>query len=107
MIGISQRIVGKVEATGQYYAPKPTNSLWDILPSPAANVQSPKAPIYSGYEISIRNPLVKHVAWAYLQPMSTSPSADGSHRPSNSSSSSSEEDTAGSEGVLIVFFIFI
>lgn len=58
---------------------KPTcyTSLRDILPSPAAHVQSPKAPVYSGYEISIRNPLVKHAAWAYLQPMSTSPEADG------------------------------
>ncbi|XP_024984805.1 uncharacterized protein LOC112520632 [Cynara cardunculus var. scolymus] len=54
---------------------KPTcyTSLRDILPSPPSIVHSPKPPSDSGYEISIRNRLVKQAAWAYLQPMSTSP----------------------------------
>ncbi|XP_022132713.1 uncharacterized protein LOC111005510 [Momordica charantia] len=48
-------------------------SLKDILPSTAA-VNSPTAASApnSGYEISIRNRLVKQAAWAYLQPMSAS-----------------------------------
>lgn len=62
---------------------KPTcyTSLRDILPSPETVLQSPKNPYYaanSGYEILIRNRLVKQAAWAYLQPMSTSPETDGS-----------------------------
>ncbi|KAL7594544.1 cell wall integrity and stress response component 2 [Lactuca sativa] len=61
---------------------KPTcyTSLRDILPSPTSFVQSPKAAcsaVHSGYEISIKNHLVKQAAWAYLQPMSTFPEADG------------------------------
>lgn len=51
-------------------------SLRDVLPSPNAAVNSPTASsvaINSGYEISIRNRLVKQAAWAYLQPMSASP----------------------------------
>ncbi|MBA0633887.1 hypothetical protein Godav_029813, partial [Gossypium davidsonii] len=51
-------------------------SLKDILPSPAVAVNSPTAAgsaTNSGYEISIRNRLVKQAAWAYLQPMSASP----------------------------------
>ncbi|KAL4591836.1 hypothetical protein LXL04_004810 [Taraxacum kok-saghyz] len=61
---------------------KPTcyTSLRDLLPSPAAHVQSPKSPFsaaHSGCEISIRNHLVKQAAWAYLQPMTTSPESDG------------------------------
>ncbi|XP_023737286.1 uncharacterized protein LOC111885246 [Lactuca sativa] len=61
---------------------KPTcyTSLRDILPSPTAHVQPPKvacSAVHSGYEMSIRNHLVKHAAWAYLQPMSTSPESDG------------------------------
>ncbi|XP_038883302.1 uncharacterized protein LOC120074291 [Benincasa hispida] len=49
-------------------------SLKDILPSASAAVNSPTAasPANSGYEISIRNRLVKQAAWAYLQPMSAS-----------------------------------
>nr|GEZ13965.1 hypothetical protein [Tanacetum cinerariifolium] len=56
-------------------------SLRDILPSPNNAVQSPKTPCYvanSRCEILIRNKLVKEAAWAYLQPMSTSPEDDGS-----------------------------
>ncbi|PWA82024.1 hypothetical protein CTI12_AA181840 [Artemisia annua] len=61
--------------------PSSYTSLRDILPSPKNFVQSPKAPSYvahSRYEILIRNRLVKEAAWAYLQPMSNSPEADGS-----------------------------
>ncbi|GKB65027.1 hypothetical protein Tco_0921213 [Tanacetum coccineum] len=61
--------------------PSSYTSLRDILPSPKSVVQSPKTPCYvahSRYEILIRNRLVKEAAWAYLQPMSTSPEADGS-----------------------------
>ncbi|KAE9590800.1 hypothetical protein Lal_00022933 [Lupinus albus] len=50
-------------------------SLRDMLPSTttaAAAINSPTASS-SGYEISIRNHLVKQAAWAYLQPMSASP----------------------------------
>ncbi|KAI3706552.1 hypothetical protein L6452_24368 [Arctium lappa] len=64
---------------------KPTScytSLRDILPTPPSAVNSPKPPCFaaadSGYEISIRNHLVKQAAWAYLQPMSTSPQPHGS-----------------------------
>ncbi|CAI9276386.1 unnamed protein product [Lactuca saligna] len=68
---------------------KPTcyTSFRDILPLPAAHVQSPKAScstVHSGYEMSIKNHVVRHAAWAYLQPMSTSPESDGTtvlHRP--------------------------
>ncbi|KAL6997981.1 hypothetical protein U1Q18_008105 [Sarracenia purpurea var. burkii] len=56
-------------------------SLKDLLPS--TGVQSPTAPApacgQTGYEISIRNRLVKQAAWAYLQPMSTSPESSGGH----------------------------
>jgi hypothetical protein len=44
------------------------------LLSPKAAVNSPTASsanINSGYEIPIRNRLVKQAAWAYLQPMSS------------------------------------
>ncbi|XP_023518519.1 uncharacterized protein LOC111781995 [Cucurbita pepo subsp. pepo] len=61
-------------------------SLKDILPSAsaaaaAAAFNSPTAasPANSGYEISIRNRLVKQAAWAYLQPMSTSSYSTGSN----------------------------
>lgn len=50
-------------------------SLKDLLPAPAAGIGSPTAA--SGYEISIRNRLVKQAAWAYLQPMSSSPGSSG------------------------------
>ncbi|KAJ1394561.1 hypothetical protein SESBI_34138 [Sesbania bispinosa] len=50
-------------------------SLRDVLPYPNAAINSPTASsaANSGYEISIRNRLVKQAAWAYLQPMSASP----------------------------------
>ncbi|KAE8690296.1 hypothetical protein F3Y22_tig00110896pilonHSYRG00010 [Hibiscus syriacus] len=57
-------------------------SLKDILPSPAVDINSPSAAgsaTNSGYEISIRNRLVKQAAWAYLQPMSASPDSSGPH----------------------------
>lgn len=55
-------------------------SLRDILPSATA-IGSPTAAsaVNSGYEISIRNRLVKQAAWAYLQPMSSSPGSSGPH----------------------------
>ncbi|KAK1429265.1 hypothetical protein QVD17_11471 [Tagetes erecta] len=56
-------------------------SLRDILPSPATVVRSPKTPHSGadlGFEILIRDHLVKQAAWAYLQPMSTSPELDES-----------------------------
>ncbi|XP_061354804.1 uncharacterized protein LOC133299330 [Gastrolobium bilobum] len=49
-------------------------SLRDVLPSPNAATSPAASAINSGYEISIRNHLVKQAAWAYLQPMSASPS---------------------------------
>ncbi|CAN4113983.1 unnamed protein product [Withania somnifera] len=49
--------------------PASYTSLRDLLPPAAVN--SP------GSEISIRNRLVKQAAWAYLQPMSTSPDSSG------------------------------
>ncbi|GMJ13945.1 hypothetical protein like AT5G06280 [Hibiscus trionum] len=57
-------------------------SLRDILPSPAVAINSPTAAgsaSNSGYEISIRNRLVKQAAWAYLQPMSAYPDTSGHH----------------------------
>ncbi|KAE8704628.1 hypothetical protein F3Y22_tig00110450pilonHSYRG01066 [Hibiscus syriacus] len=57
-------------------------SLKDILPSSTVTINSPTAAgsaTNSGYEISIRNRLVKQAAWAYLQPMSASPDASGPH----------------------------
>ncbi|XP_071739253.1 uncharacterized protein [Rutidosis leptorrhynchoides] len=60
--------------------PASYTSLRDILPTAAGAVMSPKAPSFtshSGYEIPIRNRLVKQAAWAYLQPMSTSPDSGG------------------------------
>ncbi|KAH6797557.1 hypothetical protein C2S52_022111 [Perilla frutescens var. hirtella] len=56
-------------------------SLKDLLPAAAVNSPRPSsAPLgQGGSDICIRNRLVKQAAWAYLQPMSTSPrSADGS-----------------------------
>ncbi|KAK9286628.1 hypothetical protein L1049_015028 [Liquidambar formosana] len=57
-------------------------SLKDLLParSPArspsmATITSPTHNS-SWHEIPIKNPLVKHAAWAYLQPMSTPPESD-------------------------------
>ncbi|OMO82527.1 hypothetical protein CCACVL1_11929 [Corchorus capsularis] len=57
-------------------------SLKDILPSSAVAINSPTAAgsaSNSGYEISIRNRLVKQAAWAYLQPMAASPDSSGPH----------------------------
>jgi hypothetical protein len=60
-------------------------SLKDLLPSSSASASatnamaSPTATVASGYEISIRNRLVKQAAWAYLQPMSSSPGSSGTH----------------------------
>uniref|UniRef100_A0A5B7CBD8 Uncharacterized protein n=1 Tax=Davidia involucrata TaxID=16924 RepID=A0A5B7CBD8_DAVIN len=55
-------------------------SLKDLLP--AASPPSIMSPTYynrrdSWREIPIKDPLVKHAAWAYLQPMTTPPEADG------------------------------
>ncbi|EXC01930.1 hypothetical protein L484_018844 [Morus notabilis] len=57
-------------------------SLKDLLPSsPSAGgggINSPtSASASAASEISIRNRLVKQAAWAYLQPMSSSPSSTG------------------------------
>ncbi|KAF5737419.1 putative COPII coat assembly protein SEC16 [Tripterygium wilfordii] len=56
-------------------------SLKDLLPSNSAAINSPNATAAASslYEISIRNRLVKHAAWAYLQPMSSSPDASAPH----------------------------
>ncbi|KAE8657781.1 hypothetical protein F3Y22_tig00116982pilonHSYRG00055 [Hibiscus syriacus] len=57
-------------------------SLKDILPSPVVAINSPTAAgsaANSGYEILIRNRLVKQAAWAYLQPMSATPDSSGNH----------------------------
>lgn len=56
-------------------------SLKDLLPSsPAVNSPTPaSAAGNSGYEICIRNRLVKQAAWAYLQPMSSSPASSSRH----------------------------
>ncbi|EEF32210.1 uncharacterized protein LOC8271107 [Ricinus communis] len=57
-------------------------SLKDILPSTAVNSPTPAAATPtcgSAYEISIRNHLVKQAAWAYLQPMSSSPDSSSQH----------------------------
>ncbi|KAH7512228.1 uncharacterized protein LOC107432265 isoform X2 [Ziziphus jujuba] len=57
-------------------------SLRDLIPSsPGGLIHSPTAAsaVNSGYEISIRNRLVKQAAWAYLQPMSSSPVSVGTH----------------------------
>ncbi|WOH06211.1 hypothetical protein DCAR_0625634 [Daucus carota subsp. sativus] len=53
-------------------------SLKDILPCSVPNSPAPSAAAASssGYQIAIRNRLVKQAAWAYLQPMSTSPGAE-------------------------------
>ncbi|KAI4348908.1 hypothetical protein L6164_009572 [Bauhinia variegata] len=52
-------------------------SLKDMLPSNSIAINSPRSPtamVSSGYEIPIRNRLVKQAAWAYRQPMSSSDS---------------------------------
>lgn len=58
-------------------------SLKDLLPCSPTGVQSPPAAACAAAanqgccEISIRNRLVKQAAWAYLQPMSSSPDSAG------------------------------
>ncbi|KAJ9181318.1 hypothetical protein P3X46_009458 [Hevea brasiliensis] len=55
-------------------------SLKDILPSTAVNSPTGAASACgSACEISIRNRLVKQAAWAYLQPMSSSPDSSSQH----------------------------
>ncbi|KAL2503070.1 uncharacterized protein Fot_36918 [Forsythia ovata] len=62
---------------------KPTShsytSLKDLLPSVTVNSPRPSASSQAqlGSDICIRNRLVKQAAWAYLQPMSTSPDSSG------------------------------
>ncbi|KAI3867823.1 hypothetical protein MKW92_020748 [Papaver armeniacum] len=53
-------------------------SLKDLMPYSLSAVQSPTGSmIQPCYEIPIRNRLVKQAAWAYLQPMSSSPGSSG------------------------------
>lgn len=64
-------------------SPLTYTSLRDLLPQLSSGaINSPtaasSASSRSGYEISIRNRLVKQAAWAYLQPMSVSPGSTGS-----------------------------
>ncbi|XVF00839.1 hypothetical protein REPUB_Repub04eG0036800 [Reevesia pubescens] len=47
-------------------------SLKDLLPTSPLSITSPTHNS-SWHEIPIKNPLVKHAAWAYLQPMSSPP----------------------------------
>ncbi|OAY42971.1 uncharacterized protein LOC110620909 [Manihot esculenta] len=55
-------------------------SLKDVLPSTAINSPTAATPTgASAFEISIRNRLVKQAAWAYLQPMSSSPDSSSQH----------------------------
>ncbi|KAL5710453.1 hypothetical protein ACHQM5_021012 [Ranunculus cassubicifolius] len=58
----------------------PYTSLKDLLPSLSA-IQSPTGGSCSQslYEIPIRNHLVKQAAWAYLQPMSSSPNGSNQY----------------------------
>nr|XP_011458695.1 PREDICTED: uncharacterized protein LOC105349779 [Fragaria vesca subsp. vesca] len=51
-------------------------SLRDLLPSSPPTIASPTHNS-SWHEIPIKNPLVKHAALAYLQPMSTPPEVGG------------------------------
>lgn len=62
-----------------HICPAPSyTSLKDILPYSVPNSPAPAAAAASssGYQIAIRNRLVKQAAWAYLQPMSNSPGSD-------------------------------
>ncbi|CAA3021278.1 Hypothetical predicted protein [Olea europaea subsp. europaea] len=58
-------------------------SLKDLLPSVAVNSPRPSVSHQAqlGSDICIRNRLVKQAAWAYLQPMSTSPDSAGNGFP--------------------------
>lgn len=67
-------------------------SLKDLLPPPTSSSAASSMPVLlspllygsqstSWHDIPIKNPLVKHAAWAYLQPMLTSPSPS-THRSS-------------------------
>ncbi|GFP82693.1 hypothetical protein PHJA_000412400 [Phtheirospermum japonicum] len=64
---------------------KPTSrsytSLKDLLPTVAVNSPKPNSAHQAqpGSDICIRNRLVKQAAWAYLQPMSTSPGSAGNN----------------------------
>ncbi|KAL7133624.1 hypothetical protein ABFS83_12G154400 [Erythranthe nasuta] len=62
-----------IKPTSQNYT-----SLRDLLPSVAVNSPRPNSGYQTpGSDICIRNRLVKQAAWAYLQPMSTSPGSAG------------------------------
>ncbi|CAA0822527.1 Unknown protein [Striga hermonthica] len=54
-------------------------SIRDLLPAAAVNSPKPGPALMTppGSDICIRNRLVKQAAWAYLQPMSTSPGSSG------------------------------
>ncbi|XP_022888447.1 uncharacterized protein LOC111403981 [Olea europaea var. sylvestris] len=58
-------------------------SLKDLLPSVAVNSPRPSVSHQAqlGSDICIRNRLVKQAAWAYLQPISTSPDSAGNGFP--------------------------
>ncbi|KAJ4971209.1 hypothetical protein NE237_004308 [Protea cynaroides] len=55
-------------------------SLKDLMPS-SLGIQSPRAVpgAETGYEICIKNRLVKQAAWAYLQPNTLVPGSSGRH----------------------------
>ncbi|KAF5727132.1 hypothetical protein HS088_TW22G00819 [Tripterygium wilfordii] len=50
---------------------KTYTSLKDIFPASTPAITSATGLNSSWHEIPIKNPLLKHAAWAYLQPMST------------------------------------
>ncbi|XP_044507677.1 uncharacterized protein LOC123227094 [Mangifera indica] len=62
---------------------KPTSlsytSFKDLIPCSSLNSPTAGSATNSTYEISIRNRLVKQAAWAYLQPMSSSPDSSAPH----------------------------
>lgn len=78
----SSSLTNSVSDDLELFSIKPVSytSLRDLLPLVAVNSPRPLATAsngQSGSEISIRNRLVKQAAWAYLQPMSTSPDSSG------------------------------
>ncbi|XP_049401616.1 uncharacterized protein LOC125865458 [Solanum stenotomum] len=78
----SSSLTNSVSDDFELFSIKPVSytSLRDLLPPAAVNSPRPLATAnngQSGSEISIRNRLVKQAAWAYLQPMSTSPDSTG------------------------------